>query len=54
MNQGFINTILIKQSSREEVPPLYEVSDIEGLIDTLDNDISEWSDFYSWENISVQ
>ena len=53
MNQDFINTIGIKQSSREEVP-LYEVSDVEGLIDTLDSDISEWSDFDSWENIRVQ
>ena len=53
MNQDFINTIGIKQSSREEVP-LYEVSNVEWLIDTLDSDILEWSDFDSWENIRVQ
>ena len=28
--------------------------DVEGLIDTLDKDISEWSDFDSWKNIRVQ
>ena len=26
----------------------------QGLIDTLDKDISEWSDFDCWENIRVQ
>ena len=53
MNHNLINTIGIKQSSREEAL-LYEVRDVEGLIDTLDKDISEWSDFDSWKNIRVQ
>ena len=53
MNYNFINTIVIKQSAREEAL-LYEVRDVEGLIDTLDKDISEWSDFDSWKNIRVQ
>ena len=53
MNDNLINTIGIKQSSREEAL-LYEVRNVEGLIDTLDKDISEWSDFDSWENIRVQ
>ena len=53
MNPDLINTIGIKQSAREEAL-LYEVGDVEGLIDTLDKDISEWSDFDSWENIRVQ
>ena len=53
MNPDLINTIGIKQSAREEAL-LYEVRDVEGLIDTLDKDISEWSDFDSWENIRVQ
>ena len=53
MNHDLINTIGIKQTSREEAL-LYEVSDIEGLIDTLDKDFAEWSDFDSWENIRVQ
>ena len=53
MNHDLINTIGIKQASREEAL-LYEVSDIEGLIDTLDKDFLEWSDFDSWKNIRVQ
>tara|TARA_B100000902_G_C26532525_1_gene538550 strand:+ start:142 stop:519 length:378 start_codon:yes stop_codon:yes gene_type:complete len=53
MNQNSICLIGIKQLSREEVP-LYNVSDVEGLIDTLDRDFSEWSDFDNWENIRVQ
>ena len=53
MNHNLINTIGIKQSAREEAL-LYEVRDVEGLIDTLDKDISEWSDFDSWKNIRVQ
>ena len=53
MNKDSINIIGIKQTAREEVI-LYKVRDVEGLIDTLDKDISEWSDFDSWENIRVQ
>ena len=53
MNHELINTIGIKQSVREEAL-LYEVNDVEGLIDTFDKDISEWSDFDCWENIRVQ
>ncbi len=53
MNLDLINTIGIKQTSREEAL-LYEVSDVEGLIDTLDEDISEWTNFDSWENLQVQ
>ena len=53
MNPSLINIIGIKQSAREEAL-LYEVRDVEGLIDTLDKDISEWSDFDSWKNIRVQ
>ena len=53
MNYDLINTIGIKQSAREEAL-LYDVRDVEGLIDTLDKDISEWSDFDSWKNIRVQ
>ena len=53
MNHDLINTVGIKQRVREEAV-LYEVSDVEGLIDTLDKDISEWSNFDSWENIQVQ
>ena len=53
MNDDVINIIGINQRARDEVL-LYEVSDIEGLIETLDKDFSEWSDFDSWENIRVQ
>ena len=52
-NHDLINTIGIKQIAREEAH-LYQVSDVQGLIDTLDKDISEWSDFDCWENIRVQ
>ena len=48
MNQDLINTIGIKQIAREEAH-LYQVSDVQGLIDTFDKEISEWSDFDSWE-----
>ena len=53
MNHDLINTIGIKQIAREEAH-LYQVSEVQGLIDTLDKEISEWSDFDSWENIRVQ
>ena len=53
MNQDSINVIGIKQTAREEVL-LYELSHVEGLMYTFDKDISEWSDFDSWENIRVQ
>ena len=53
MNHDLINTVGIKQRVREEAV-LYEVSDVEGLIDILDKDFSEWSDFDSWENLQVQ
>ena len=53
MNHDLINTIGINQTAREEAL-LYEISDVEGLIDTLEQDISEWSDFDSWANIRVQ
>ena len=53
MKQDSINTIGTKQTAREEVL-LFALSDVEGLFDTLDKDISEWADFDSWENIRVQ
>ena len=53
MNQNLINSIGIKQIAREEAL-LYQVSDVQGLFDTLDKDISQWSDFDSWKNIRVQ
>ena len=53
MKHDLINTIGLKQKAREEAI-LYDMSDVEGLIDTFDKDISEWSDFDSWENIRFQ
>ena len=53
MNYDLINTIGIKQTERKE-SLLYEICCIEGLIDTFDKDISEWSDFDSWDNIRIQ
>ena len=53
MHQFSINKIGIKQSSRKKVP-LYHLKNVEGLIETLDKDNSEWSDFDTWENIRVQ
>ena len=53
MNHDLINIIGIKQIAREEAH-LYQVSDVQGLIDTLDKDNSEWSDFDCWGNIRVQ
>ena len=41
MNHELINTIGIKQRVREEAL-LYDVCAVEGLIDTLEKDISEW------------
>ena len=53
MDFDSINTIGIKQTAREGVP-LYELSNVEGLSDTLDNDITEWADFDAWENLRFQ
>ena len=53
MKKESIKTIGKKQTSRLETV-LYMVNDVEGLVDTLDKNFSEWSDFDSWENIGVQ
>jgi len=56
MKKDSINTIKTigkKQTSRLETL-LFMVNDVEGLVDTLDKNFSEWSDFDSWENIGVQ
>ena len=48
MNQGAIKTIGKKQTSRGEAL-LFMVDKVEGLMDTLDKDFWEWSDFVCWE-----
>ena len=53
MNKIFIKTIGTKQTSRDD-SLLFMVNEIEGLIETLDKDFSEWSDFDCWKNMSVQ
>lgn len=53
MHKDSIKTIGRIQTSREEAL-FFMVSDVEGLLDTFDNDFSEWSDFDNWKNIGVQ
>ena len=53
MNQDAMKAIGKKQAKREDTI-LLMVNEVEGLVDTFDKDFSEWSDFDSWENISVQ
>ena len=48
-----IKTIGKKQTSREDAL-LLMVSEVEGLMGTLDKDFMEWSDFDSLENMGVQ
>ena len=53
MNQDLINAIGFKQKSRSNslLSPVYEV---EGLIDVLNKDFDDWSNFDGWESIGVQ
>ena len=53
MNKNTIMTIGKKQTSREDAL-LFLVNEVEGLIETLDKDFSEWTDFDCWENMGVQ
>ena len=53
MNKITINTIGKKQPSREDAL-LFMVNEVEGLMETLDKDFSEWSDFDCWENMGAQ
>ena len=53
MNDDSIKTIGINQISRKEAI-LHHIRDVDGLINTFDNDSFEWNDFDSWDNISVQ
>ena len=53
MNQGAIKTIGKKQTSRGEAL-LFMVDEVEGLVDTLEKDFLEWSDFDCWENMCTQ
>ena len=53
MNKNSIKTIGKKQISRIDAL-LFMVNEVEGLMETLDKDFSEWSDFDCWENMSSQ
>ena len=53
MNKIPIKTIGKKQPSRDD-SLLFMVNEIEGLMETLDKDFSEWSDFDCWENMEAQ
>ena len=53
MNKNAIKTIGRNQIARDE-SLLFLVNEIEGLIETLDKDFSEWSDFDCWENMVLQ
>ena len=53
MKKIAMKTIGKKQASRDDAL-LFMVNEIEGLIETLDKDFSEWSDFDCWENIGAQ
>ncbi len=53
-----MNTIEIKNIGKKQTPRdntlLFIVNEIEGLMEILDKDFSEWSNFDCWENISAQ
>tara|TARA_Y100000814_G_scaffold235116_1_gene179141 strand:- start:38 stop:415 length:378 start_codon:yes stop_codon:yes gene_type:complete len=53
MNQNSVKTIGIKDQSRKDSHLVY-VNQVDGLKGILDMDFDEWSNFDSWESISVQ
>ena len=53
MNQIIVKTIGIKDESRKEAS-LSFVNNVDGLKVILNGDFDEWSNFDSWESISVQ
>tara|TARA_B100000900_G_scaffold408998_1_gene424156 strand:- start:331 stop:708 length:378 start_codon:yes stop_codon:yes gene_type:complete len=53
MNQDLINIIGIKQNSRSDAI-LFSLNEVEGFVNTLDNDFNVWSDFDRWKNNSFQ
>ena len=53
MNQNSIKTIGIKDQSRKDSHLVY-VNQVDGLKGILNMDFDEWSNFDSWESISVQ
>ena len=53
MNQNSVKTIGIKDQSRKDSHLVY-VNQVDGLKGILNMDFDEWSNFDSWESISVQ
>ena len=53
MNKNSVRTIGIKDESRKD-SYLVSVNQADGLKDILSRDFEEWSNFDSWESISVQ
>ena len=53
MNQNSVKTIGIKDESRKDSYLVY-VNQVDGLKGILNGHFDEWSDFDSWESISVQ
>ena len=52
MNKIDIKTIGKKQTSRGDAL-LFMVNEVEGLMETLDKDFLEWSNFDCWENMAL-
>ena len=53
MNQNSVKTIGIKDQSRNDSNLVY-VNEVDGLKGILDMDFDKWTNFDSWESISVQ
>ena len=53
MNQNSVKTIGIKEESRKDACIVY-INQVDGLKDILNGDFKKWSNFDSWESISVQ
>ena len=53
MNRNSVKTIGIKDESRKDSYLVY-VNQTDGLKKILNRDFDEWSNFDSWESISVQ
>ena len=53
MNQNSVKTIGINDEPRKD-SKLVCVNQADGIKDILNGDFDEWSDFDSWESISVQ
>ncbi len=53
MNQNSVKAIGINDESRNNASIAY-INQVEGLKDILNMDFGEWSNFDSWESISIQ